>query len=66
MHARDDMQYWRSKYEGLEVRMKNLSASFQDAKNSLDLQKEKMMGMVPSHVHVTVKERYLNPNLITV
>ena len=58
MHARDDMHYWRAKYEGLEERMKNLSASFQDAKNSLDLQKEKMMGMVPSHVHVTVKERY--------
>jgi hypothetical protein len=24
LHARDDMNYWKAKYEGLEDRMKNL------------------------------------------
>ncbi len=38
--------------------MKNMQESFQDSINSLELTKDKMQNMVPSEVHVALKNRY--------
>jgi hypothetical protein len=38
--------------------MTNMQESFQDSINSLELTKDKMQNMVPSEVHVALKNRY--------
>lgn len=38
--------------------MRTITESFHDTTNSLELTKEKMLHMVPSAVHVALKERY--------
>ncbi len=42
LNAQDDMKFWQGKYKGLELRVKNMQESFQDAISSLELTKDKM------------------------
>lgn len=58
LNAQDDMNFWKGKYAGLQERMTTMQESFYDATNSLELTKEKMQNMVPSAVHVALKDRY--------
>lgn len=58
LNAQDDMNFWKGKYAGLQERMTTMQESFHDATNSLELTKEKMQNMVPSAVHVALKDRY--------
>eukprot|EP00960_Hanusia_phi_P055731 763051-Hanusia_phi.AAC.2 len=58
LNARDDVNYWKGKYETVSKRMEAMTESFQDMSSVLEMTKEKMSGMVPSAVHVTLKQRY--------
>lgn len=58
LNAQDDMNFWKGKYAGLQQRMTTMQESFYDATNSLELTKEKMQNMVPSAVHIALKDRY--------
>lgn len=58
LNAKDDVNYWRGKYETVSKRMEAMTESFQDMSSVLEMTKEKMTGMVPSAVHVALKQRY--------
>ncbi|EKX36238.1 hypothetical protein GUITHDRAFT_165809 [Guillardia theta CCMP2712] len=58
LNAKDDVNYWRGKYEAVSKRMEAMTESFQDMSSVLEMTKEKMTGMVPSAVHVALKQRY--------
>ncbi len=67
LNAQDDMKFWQGKYKGLELRVKNMQESFQDAISSLELTKDKMHVRAKCHhsnMHVRDRDNEFSAEIL--